>query len=75
MNIEKIQSVNASIQKFNLGKFKFLSIDSYKSLFESNQILKELIQTTYANLPEKYARSESANVKKEYNVKNYLIYF
>jgi hypothetical protein len=63
MNIEKIKPVNASIQQLNLGKFKFLSIDNYKSLFENNETLKELIQTTYANLPEKYARSESANVK------------
>ena len=62
-NFEKIPLVTTSIQRMNLTDSKILSIDNYKSLFENNETLKELIQTTYANLPEKYARSESANVK------------
>ena len=62
-NNDKIQPVNVLIQKINLEKFKFLTVDEYKNIFENNNVLKELMQTIYPNLPEKYARSESANVK------------
>ena len=62
-NFVTVPIATATIQSMNLTESKILSIDEYTKAFENNNVLKELMQTIYPNLPEKYARSESANVK------------
>ena len=61
-------TINYFINKMELKKLKFISLDEYYKLFDSNVELKEYLTSlvskySYISLPEKHVKSQAAKVK------------